>query len=298
MTNHCLPPMNSTLCYLNGDYQPLSEARISPLDRGFLFGDGIYEVIPVYSRRPFRFDEHMRRLQASLDGIRLPNPHTPEEWRGILGRVIREAAFADQTLYIQITRGADSKRDMNFPQGVAPTVFVFAAPLASPTQEQRQTGIAAITAEDSRWARCDLKAITLLPNILLRQQATDAGASETILLRDGYLTEGTASSIFVVKNGVILAPPQSQHVLAGTTYDVILELVAQYGAPHEVRPISEAELLDADEIWMSSSSKGVLSITTLDGRPVGDGQPGPIARQMYACYCLFLNDATRRTDDR
>lgn len=285
------------IAYLNGQFLPLGEARISPLDRGFLFGDGGYEVIPVYGRRPFRFDEHMARLQATLDGIRLDNPHTPEEWRGILGRLIREAEFADQSLYIQITRGADTKRDPAFPKGVEPTIFAFASLLVGPTPEQRQNGVAAITTQDIRWARCDLKAITLLANVLMRQEAVEAGCAETIMLRDGYLSEGTASSIFIVKNGVILAPPQSHHLLAGTTYDVILELARQYGAPHEVRAVSEAELYSADEVWMTSSSKGVLSITTLDGRPVGTGEPGPIARQMYACYSLFLNDATRRADD-
>ncbi|WP_153110491.1 D-amino acid aminotransferase [Propionivibrio limicola] len=280
--------MNSTLCYLNGDYLPLSEARISPLDRGFLFGDGGYEVIPVYARRPFRYEEHMRRLQATLDGLRLPNPCTPEEWRGILGHLIREAEFPDQSLYIQITRGADVKRDPAFPQEVKPTVFAFATPLASPSPKLRQTGIAAITADDIRWGRCDLKAITLLPNILLRQQATEAGCAETILLRDGFVTEGTASSVFVVKNGVVLAPPQGRYVLAGITYDVVIELAAQYGVPHEIRPVSEAELRSADEVWVTSSSKGVLSVTHLDGEPVGDGQPGPMARQMFACYSLLM----------
>lgn len=281
--------MAETLCYLNGGFLPLSEARISPLDRGFLFGDGGYEVIPVHARRPFRFEAHMRRLQATLDGIRLPNPHTPEEWRGILGRIIREADFPDQSLYVQVTRGADTRRDMAFPKGVPPTVFAFAAPLSSPTPQQRQDGVAAITAEDIRWERCDLKAITLLPNILLRQQSIEAGCAETILIRDGYLTEGTSSSVFIVRNGVILAPPQSHHVLAGTTYDLILELAAQYEVPHEIRPVGEAELVSADEVWIASSSRGVLPVTRLNGLPVGDGRPGPIARQMHACFSLFLN---------
>lgn len=280
--------MSSSLCYLNGEYLPLAEARISPLDRGFLFGDGGYEVIPVYARRPFRYDEHMRRLQATLDGLRIQNPFSAEEWRGILGRVIREAEFPDQSLYIQVTRGADVKRDPAFPTNLRPTVFVFSAPLSAPSPKARQTGIAAITTEDIRWGRCDLKAITLLPNILMRQEAIEAGCAEAILVRDGYLTEGTSSSVFIVKKGVVVAPPQSHHVLAGTTYDVVVELLTQYQVPHEIRPVSEAELRSADEVWMTSSSKGVLSVTKLDGQSVGDGEPGPMARQMFACYSLLM----------
>ena len=280
--------MTSTTCYLNGDYLPLAEARISPLDRGFLFGDGGYEVIPVHARRPFRFEEHMRRLQHTLDGIRLPNPHTLDEWRGILGRLVREAEFPDQSLYLQVTRGADTKRDPGFPEGVAPTVFAFAAPLKRPSPRQYRMGVAAITAEDTRWARCDLKAITLLPNVLLRQQSIEAGCAETILLREGWLTEGTSSSIFVVRDGVMLAPPQDHHVLAGTTYDLIVELAVKYDVAHEIRPVGAAELFAADELWMSSSSRGVLPITLLDGEPVGDGRPGPVARRMRACFSLFM----------
>lgn len=282
--------------YLNGQYLPLAEARISPLDRGFLFGDGAYEVIPVYSRRPFRIDEHLRRLQHTLDGIRLANPHGAAEWRERIDRVVADAQSEDQSVYIQVTRGADSKRDHAFPQDVPPTVFIFSAPLVTTADAVREAGIAAVTALDNRWLRCDLKTVALLANVLLRQQAIDAGCVETLMLREGYLTEGAASNIFVVKNGVLLAPPKDHRMLPGIAYDIVLELAVRHGMPHAVREIAEAELRAADEIWMTSSTKEVLPITTLDGRPVGQGRPGPAARQMYAWYRAFRDEVMRNAD--
>ena len=282
--------------YLNGQFLPLDEAKISPLDRGFLFGDGAYEVIPVYSRHPFRIDEHLRRLQQTLDGIRLPNPHTLEQWRALVERIVQEGDADDLSVYIQVTRGADNKRDQAFPIGVAPTTFIFSAPLITPTAAQRKAGIAVISALDNRWLRCDLKTVALLANVLLRQQAIDAGCVETIMLREGFLTEGAASNIFVVKDGVLLAPPKDHRMLAGITYDVVLELAAQHGMAYEVREIADAELRVADELWMTSSTKEVLPITTLDGQPVGDGKPGPAARQMYAWYCAFRDEVMRKAD--
>ena len=282
--------------YLNGQFLPIGEAKISPLDRGFLFGDGAYEVIPVYSRRPFRIDEHLKRLQQTLDGIRLPNPHTLEEWRVLVERIIADNEFSDQSVYIQVTRGADSKRDQAFPIGVAPTIFIFTAPLITPPAAQRASGIAVVSALDNRWLRCDLKTVALLANVLLRQQAVDAGCVETIMLRDGYLTEGAASNIFVVREGVLLAPPKDHRMLPGITYDVVLELAVRHGMAHEVREISEAEVRSADELWMTSSTKEVLPITTLDGLPIGNGQPGPAAAQMYAWYCAFRDDVMRKAD--
>ena len=280
--------------YLNGQFLPLAEARISPLDRGFLYADGGYEVIPVYSRHPFRIDEHLRRFQNTLDGIRLPNPHTSEEWRAIILRLIAEAPFEDQTVYIQVTRGADTKRDQLFPKGVAPTVFLFTAPLAGPTLAQRENGVAVITTPDIRWGRCDLKSVALLANILARQQAFDAGCTETIMLRDGFLTEGSATNVFTVKNGVIITPAKDHRILPGVTYDVVLELAARHYAPHQIRPVSEAELRSADELWLTSSTKEVLAITTLDGQPVGTGKPGPVTRQMHAWYVAFRDEVMRR----
>ena len=283
--------------YLNGQFLPLSEARISPLDRGFLYADGVYEVIPVYSRYPFRIDEHLRRLQDSLDGVRLPNPHSNAEWKTIILRLIADAEFEDQTLYIQVTRGADSRRDACFPSGVAQTVFLFTAPLVGPTPAQRESGVSAITATDIRWARCDIKTVALLPNVLTRQLSADAGCAEAIMLRDGYLTEGSSTNVFVVKNGVILTPPKDHRILPGITYDVVLELAAAHHAPHEVRPVSEEELRAGDELWLTSSTKEVLAVVTLDGQPVGHGdqagKPGPVTRQMYEWFRAFREDVMR-----
>ena len=289
--------MHDTTCYLDGAFLPLSAARISPLDRGFLFADGAYEVIPVYSRYPFRMEEHLRRLQDSLDGIRLANPLSAEQWAAVIRRVIDEAPFDDQSLYLQITRGADKKRDQPFPKNVAPTVFLFTAPLTQPTAQQRENGVSAITVPDIRWGRCDLKTIALLPNILARQQAVDAACTEAILIRQGHLIEGSASNIFIVRNGTLLAPPKDHQMLPGTTYDLVLELAAKHGAPHEVRPITEAELRSADEVWMTSSTKEVLPITTLDGQPVGRGahagRPGPVGLRMQAWYVDFREQHMR-----
>lgn len=288
-----MTPFVADPVYLNGRFIPLAEAKISPLDRGFLFGDGIYEVIPVYSRHPFRLGEHLSRLQASLDSIRLPNPLLQEEWKAIAERLAAEAPFEDQGIYLQVSRGADVKRDHVFPHGVAPTVFAFSSPLVMPAAAIREKGVCAITAEDNRWLRCDIKAVSLLANVLLRQDAEDRGCAETLLIRDGFLKEGSASSIFVVKDGVILAPPKSRLMLPGITYDVVLELAEQHRLPFEVREITLAELQAADEIWMTSSTKEILAITTLDGNPVGNGRPGPVGKEMWQCYQHFKSTVMR-----
>ncbi|MDQ1315693.1 MAG: D-alanine transaminase [Pseudomonadota bacterium] len=283
--------------YLNGQFLPLAEAKISALDRGFVFGDGIYELVPVYSKKPFRLDEHLRRLQGSLDGIRLDNPHGMAEWRDLILRLIELQDFADQSLYIQVTRGTPIQgqppRDHAFPRGVPPTVFMFSQPLATAPPEQKAAGVCAVTAADNRWLRCNIKAISLLPNILLRQQAVDADCAETVMLRDGFLTEGAASNIFVVKDGVLLAPPPSSLMLAGITYDVVLELADTLGIPRQVRAISEAEVRAADELWMTSSTKEIMAIVKLDGAPVGAGVPGPLAQRMDALYQTFKHQVMR-----
>lgn len=279
--------------YLNGRFIPLAEAKISPLDRGFLFGDGVYEVIPVYSHRPFRLAEHLRRLQASLDGIRLPNPLSVEEWEAVVQRLAADAPFEDQGVYLQVSRGADVKRDHVVPHGVAPTVFAFSSPLVTPTAAVREKGVAAITAEDNRWLRCDLKTVSLLANVLLRQAAEEAGCAEAVLIREGFMKEGSASSIFLVKDGVLLAPPKSHLMLPGITYDVVLELAERHQLPVEIREIPVAELRAADEIWMTSSTKEILAITTLDGAPVGNGLPGPVGKEMWQWYQRFKSTVMR-----
>lgn len=283
--------------YLNGQFLPLAEAKVSVLDRGFVFGDGVYELVPVYSGKPFRLDAHLRRLQFSLDGIRLANPHSVGEWRERILQLIAQQDFADQSVYIQVTRGTPAEgqplRDHAFPSDVSPTVFMFAQPLVTATPAQKAAGVCAVSAVDNRWLRCNIKAISLLANLLLRQQAVDADCAETVMLRDGFLTEGAASNIFVVKDGVLRAPPPSSLMLTGITYDVVLELAAAHDIPHEVRAITEAEVRGADELWMTSSTKEIMAIVALDGVPVGAGVPGPLARRMDALYQTFKQQVMR-----
>ena len=271
------------MIYLNGKFMPIEEACIPVLDRGFIFGDGVYEVIPVYSRKPFRLHEHLLRLQHSLDGIRLKNPFGNDEWKCLLEQVVAQNDGEDQYLYLHITRGV-AKRDHAFPANVAPTVFIMSTPLLPPPAEMLVGGAAAITAVDNRWVRCDVKAISLLPNVLLRQLAVDVQALETILIRDGFLTEGAASNIFIVKNNVLLAPPKSNLMLPGITYDVVLELAAANRIDHDVRQITEAEVRSADEILLTSSTKEIMPITTLDRQPVGTGKPGDLFARLHTLY--------------
>ncbi|PLX74387.1 MAG: D-amino acid aminotransferase [Azoarcus sp.] len=282
-----------SLCYLNGRYQPLDEARVSPMDRGFLFGDGAYEVIPVYSRHPFRLEEHVARLESTLASIRLPNPHRPDEWAAIIREVIDRNVWEDQSVYLQVSRGADDKRNHAFPKVVRPTVFLMSEQLIAPPDYQREEGVACVSAADFRWLRCDLKTVALLANCLLRQHAIDQGCVETVLFRDGFLTEGSSSNIFMVKDGVLLTPPKSHLMLPGITYDVVLELAVSHGLKHEVREILEDEVRHADELWMTSSTKEVLPITRLDDKAVGNGRPGPLGQQMYAWYQDFKNTVMR-----
>ncbi len=253
------------------------------LDRGFIFGDGVYEVIPVYSRMPFRLKEHLGRLQTNLDSIRLKNPHNNAQWEKLFAQLVAQNQGEDQCIYLHITRGP-AMRDHAFPKQAQPTVFIMSAPLQTPSPELLKTGVAAITAQDNRWLRCDIKATSLLPNVLLRQMAVDSGAAETVLLREGNLTEGAASNIFVVKNGVVLAPPKNHLILPGITYDVVLELVAAHSIPHQVRAVSESEVRAAQELWMTSSGKEILAITTLDNQPVGEGKPGKLFWRMHELY--------------
>lgn len=280
--------------YLNGQFLPIAEAKISVLDRGFIFGDGVYEVIPVYSRRAFRLDEHLRRLQHSLDSIKLSNPHSDAAWTLLLNELIARNAPEDQYLYLHITRGV-AKRDHAFPNPpVAPTVFVMSNPLTTPPAALLASGISAITAPDNRWLRCDIKAISLLPNVLLRQMAIDAGCAETIMIRDNeFMTEGAASNIFVVKGGTLLAPPKDNLMLPGITYDVVLELAAANGIPHQVRKVLASEVFDADELLLTSSTKEVLAITQLDGKAVGTGKPSAMFAKLHELYQNFKRDVMR-----
>lgn len=278
--------------YLNGKFLPIEEAAVPVLDRGFIFGDGVYEMIPVYSRHAFRLQEHIRRLEQSLAALRIENPHPAHEWEALLLALIEKNAGEDQSLYLQVTRGP-APRDHAFPQTSVPTVFMMSNPLIVSTREQYEHGIAAISTRDIRWDRCDIKAISLLPNVLMRQMAVDAGAVEAVMFRDGILTEGAASNILAVEAGVILAPPKDQHMLPGITYDLILELAEANAIPVEIGYLEEARIRAADELWITSSTKEVLAIVTLDGHPIGNGQPGPMFRRMYQLYQDYKNQVMR-----
>jgi D-alanine transaminase len=269
------------IVYLNGEFLPIGEARVSVLDRGFLFGDGVYEVIPVYGGKPLRLAEHLERLRASLAGIRMESPLSDTEWEAVFTRLID--GEHDQSIYLQITRGAAPKRDHAFPKDTAPTVFAMCNPIAPIPA----SGVRAITVPDIRWDWCHIKAITLLANVLLRQQAVDESCAEAILIRDGKAIEGAASNLFAVVDGVLLTPPKGNDILPGITRDLVVELAQANGVAFDERAISEAELRSAEEVWVTSSTREVLPIVELDGKSVGNGAPGPVWQRMNALYQDF-----------
>jgi D-alanine transaminase len=278
--------------FLNGRLLPAEQATVSVLDRGFIFGDGVYELVPVYSRVPFRLDEHLARLERSLAEVKIRNPYSRSQWRDHIYKLIDAQPHEDQGVYFQVTRGV-AKRDHAFPKGAEPTVFMMSNPLVNPPQAQVESGGAAVSAADNRWLRCDIKSISLIGNCLLRQLSADAGAAETILFRDGRLTEASASNVFIVKRGVIQSPPKSNLILPGITYDVVVELARADGMALEFRDVTDAEVRAADEVWVTSSSKEVLAIVELDGKRIGDGRPGPAFRRMYQLYQDFKQKVMR-----
>jgi len=269
--------------HLNGELLPLADAKVSVLDRGFIYGDGVYEVVPIYARTPFRMPHHLKRLQYSLDGIRLANPHTEAQWDALIRELAVKQPYDNQALYLQITRGV-AKRDHAFPQGVPPTVFMMSNPLPLPSREQVEKGVAVVTAADNRWQRCDLKTTSLLGNVLMRQLAVDGNAVETVMFRDGLLTEASASNVLIVKGGTVIAPPKDNLILPGITYDATLEFARDAGVPLDVRKVTRAEALAADEMWLSSSTKEVLAITRIDGQPFGGGMPGAVFRKVWQAF--------------
>ena len=275
--------MTAHIAHFNGELLPLDRIHISPLDRGFIFGDGVYEVIPVYDGVPLRAREHFERLQRSMDEIALANPHTVEEWIALMMKLLAHHP-GDQGVYVQVTRGVPPKRDHVIPRGLRPTVFMMCQPLVTPSREQVENGVACVTSPDFRWEKCHIKSTSLLGNVLARQISADAGAVETILLREGHVTEASASNVFVVKNGKVAAPPRDNLILMGITYELLMRLAKEGALDLEVRRISEAQLRSADVIWLSSSSKEVLAVTKLDGEPVGAGKPGPLFRRIHALY--------------
>lgn len=280
------------MIFLNGKFMPIEQATVPVLDRGFIFGDGVYELVPVYSRVPFRIDEHLARLERSLHEVRIRNPYSRERWREIIAQLIAQQPYEDQGVYFQVTRGV-AKRDHAFPKGVEPTVFIMSNPLVNPPAELVEAGARAVTAADFRWLRCDIKSISLIGNCLLRQLSADVGAVETILLRDGKLTEASASNVFIVKGGVVRGPAKSDLILPGITYDVVIELAQGAGMPLDIGEVSERDLRAADEIWVTSSSKEVLAIVELDGKSIGEGRPGPVFRRMYQLYQDFKRRVMR-----
>jgi D-alanine transaminase len=279
--------MTVPIVYLNGDYLPLDEAKVSVLDRGFLFGDGVYEVIPVYGGKPFRLAEHLERLDNSLAGIRMTSPLSAGQWADLFGRLIQ--GDHDQSIYLQITRGAAPKRDHAFPKDTPPTVFAMCSPIAPIPA----SGARAVTVPDIRWDWCHIKAVTLLANVLLRQQAVDQGCAEAILIRDGQAIEGAASNLFAVIDGVLTTPPKGNRILPGITRDLAVELARANAVPYQERDIAADELTRAEEVWVTSSTREILPIVELDGRSVGNGTPGPMWTRMNRLYQEFKETLRR-----
>ena len=285
------PHLPDSLCYLNGEYVPLPEAKVSVLDRGFIFGDGIYEVVPVYGRKLFRFDEHMARLGRSLAKLRIANPQTRDQWlercRKLINALAERGGATDQLIYLQVTRGV-ALRDHVMPQGIEPTVFMMASAMKPPSAEQRHHGVACISAEDFRWERGDIKSTSLLGNVLARQMSADHDAIETIMFRAGHLTEASSSNVWIVHEGALLGPPKSKLVLEGIRVELMKELCEECGIAYNLRPIAESEVTAADELLLSSATKEILPVTSLDGDAVGHGalrgKPGPVYGRLYEAY--------------
>lgn len=278
--------MATPIVYVNGAFMPQDQASVPVLDRGFVFGDGVYEVIPAYGRRPFRLEQHLQRLDNSLAAIRLANPLTHDRWRGVLEELLARNEGDDQSVYMQVTRGP-APRNHAFPEHAQPTVVAISTPLTGLTDDILTNGVAAVCAEDIRWRYCHIKAITLLPNVLLRQQALDAGAAEAILVRDGLVTEGSASNVFTAARGRLVTPPTGPFLLPGITRDLIIELARGNGVACDEADIPLESLRQADEIWLTSSTREIIPVTRLDGRSVGNGKPGPLWRRLYDLYQAY-----------
>ena len=281
------------ICYLNGAYLPLSEARVSPFDRAFLFGDAVYEVVPLYGSRLFRLRQHLDRLNRSLAAIRMPPAMSHGDWAHVCQELISRNAADQGHLYMQVSRGAEFGRNHAWPEGLKPTLFAYCTELDPLPDALLEHGVAAITATETRWARRDIKATALLANILLKKLAADAGAFETIMLENGELTEGSSTTVHVVKNGVIHTPPNSHHILPGTTRDVVTELADLLSVRNSSTAISESALRGADEIWLAFSTRGVLPVTKLDDAPVGSGVPGPLFKRIHLAFTNYIRELAK-----
>jgi D-alanine transaminase len=288
MNDYDLPDLP---CFLNGEFIRLREAKVSVMDRGFIFGDGVYEVVPVYAGRPFRFEHHMARLDRSLGELRIPNPMSHAQWRDLVERLLadfardlgRPVAQTDQLVYLQVTRGV-AMRDHAMLPGLAPTVFAMSNRIAPPSDADRANGVACVSADDFRWKKAHIKSVSLLGSVMARQISVDAGAAETVMFRDGFLSEGAAANVWVVKDGQVLGPPKDNLVLEGIRYGLIDELCRAAGIGFALRPVARAEVFAADELLLSNASKEILAVTRLDGQPIGTGRPGPIYGKLYAGY--------------
>ena len=278
MTNLCLPTV-----YLNGQFLPIEEAKISPLDRGFIFGDGVYEVIPFYAGCGLRMREHLKRLQRSLDELEIANPYPIAQWESSIATLIEKNGGGNVGVYIQVTRGV-AKRDFPPPMGLTQTVFMMVNPLATPKPEIYANGISCVSLDDSRWLKCQIKSVALIGAVMLKHESNQAGADEAVLFRDGYLTESSASNIAAVKNGVILCPPMDNLILPGITYELMIELARKNNMPLDIRRVSRKEVIKADELWIMSSTKEVVPIVRLDDKPIGAGKPGPIFKKMFQLF--------------
>jgi len=277
--------LNQQIAYLNGQFLPITEAQISTQDRGFLFGDGVYEVIPVYKQKLFRFKEHLQRFKNSLQSINIVNPLTDDEWLQMLNTLISKHDWKDQFVYIQVTRGVQMQRDHTPAMNLTPTVYAYTNPLKPVPASTLENGIKIITLEDIRWLRCDIKAITLLPNVMMKMAVKAQGADDAILItKKGLVSEGTASNAFIVKDGVLITPPNSNKILPGITRMVIESIASEHHMPLIERDITEEELNNADEIWLSSSTKEALPVTQMNNQLIGNGKPGPVWLKMREHY--------------
>ena len=285
-----------SIAYLNGEFVPRDKACVPVMDRGFLFGDSVYEVIPVYGGHLFRLEHHLSRLDNSLAAIRMANPLPHEAWRGVLRELVGQRPGEDQSVYLQVTRGPAEKRDHAIPDVVTPTVFAMTNPLGPIDPAVASDGIAAITLDDLRWQRCDIKATTLLANVLARQLAKEQGAVEAILLRDGLALEGAASNLFVFASGRLVTPPKGPLLLPGITRDLVIELAQANHIPLSEMDVQASALASADEIWLTSSTREVMPVTRLDGRPVGGGRPGPVWRRMNELYQAYKAHLRQQPD--
>ena len=282
------------ICHLDGSYLPLADARVSPLDRAFLFGDAVYEVIPVYGRRPFRLREHLDRLNRSLAGIGMAPPRTHAEWAAMCSRLLEQDGARESYIYLQVTRGGELGRNHAWPDGLRPTVFAYVTALDPTPAALLEKGVSAVTAADIRWARRDIKSTALLANVLLKKLAVDAGAFETIMIENGELTEGSSTTVHVIQDAVIHAPANGHHILPGTTRDVVWDLAARLNIPCRAGPVPESMLRSAQEIWLSFATRGLLAVTSLDGRPVGAGRPGPMWRRVSEAFQAYLHEISDR----